>query len=374
MEDGGGGAPVPPPPPLYAQLNWKQMLLGFVFVLSGVALSFRIATRVALMRKHQEPSALVAQAPMPPLQPAMPPEAQHEPPHEREHLHHRPPPRPPPPSPRPSPAPAPPPPPPTPPPKPPPILGWRKFRPRGPPPPSPLPPPPLPPAPPMPPPSPPSPPPPSPSPTTPPPPLNDAALVADLNARFAHGGARAMTHGGDLRHAGVLVHTFGGLEDPNYPWRPCPQHSWCKDVGNRLSATPVNGAARALVRGSRGGVVLHPSVRLLCAYARDGNSMHSSKSCHYTPTRRTPPAPPPFDAPNRPPPPRLRRRGRAMRRTTTTFGRTSRTVATRARERVTRAKMPRRISRPCKRRRRRRPSRTPRRRQEESGGRGRGRR
>ena len=92
-----------------------------------------------------------------------------------------------------------------------------------------------------------------------------------------------MRSGGDLAGAGVLVHTFDGLEDARHPWRPCPQtgeNSWCHRSGDRVSASLINANTRGLHNGARGGLVLDPKlVRSLCAYPSDGNAMHMSRSC-----------------------------------------------------------------------------------------------
>lgn len=88
----------------------------------------------------------------------------------------------------------------------------------------------------------------------------------------------------DLSNAGVLVRQFDMLEDPVAPWLPCPQtgpNSWCKALADRWSASLLYADARALYLPTQPGIVLAPTVRLNCAYAVDGNSMHAAKSCKH---------------------------------------------------------------------------------------------
>ena len=84
-----------------------------------------------------------------------------------------------------------------------------------------------------------------------------------------------MHSGGDLARAGVLLHTFDGLEDARRPWLPCPQegdNSWCKRTADRVSASIVNHRVRGLHNAARGGLVLSSGVSLYCAFPADGDS------------------------------------------------------------------------------------------------------
>ena len=86
---------------------------------------------------------------------------------------------------------------------------------------------------------------------------------------------------------------FDELSDPEQPWLPCPPGSWCHPFADRLAVSIINDRTRLLYYGEGhrfgvgppgststvGGIVLAPSVELLCAYPQDGNSMHPDKAC-----------------------------------------------------------------------------------------------
>ena len=111
-----------------------------------------------------------------------------------------------------------------------------------------------------------------------------------LNARFANGHPS-----NNLSLAGVLVRQFDNLDDSDdnsAPWLPCPQHtsygggeSWCYKYSDRWATSIINSDARRMYfaahgPGGRGGLVLAPrSIRMLCAYPVDGNSMDPTKVC-----------------------------------------------------------------------------------------------
>ena len=155
----------------------------------------------------------------------------------------------------------------------------------GPPPPPPPPPPPasLPPSPP-PPPTPPGmpkrPPPPPPSPVMPPPGGNIADL---LNRRFREG-----QPSNDLDKIGVLVHQFDETEDPDMPWRRCPQfcHGFgqpcgCNFLKDRITGSSLShdmpkasdGRSMPIWSKKAGGIIFRPSSnRIFCAFAGDAGT------------------------------------------------------------------------------------------------------
>ena len=150
------------------------------------------------------------------------------------------------------------------------------------PPPQPPPPPPPPPAPPgpRPPPSPqPWPPPPPPSPSVPPP---GGAIVERLNFRFRDG-----RPSNELEEIGVILHQFDESEDPDMPWKRCPQfcHGFgqvcgCAFVKDRLSAQTILHQMPKTKQGGiplwsekMGGVVFKGSAnRIYCAFPGDGGT------------------------------------------------------------------------------------------------------
>ena len=117
-----------------------------------------------------------------------------------------------------------------------------------------------------------------PSPLTPPP---MADVAARLNARFRNGGTSS-----DLQTAGVLVHQFDAMDDPNpdrSPWLPGGfQHA---ETGDRISAALIHARMQAdpgfnipIYSYSLAGIILNPSAnRLLCSYPYDVGSM--SRHC-----------------------------------------------------------------------------------------------
>ena len=97
----------------------------------------------------------------------------------------------------------------------------------------------------------------------------------------------AWTYGapsGRLESAGVLVHTFDQTERESAPWWPCDApNAWCYAFRDRLCASLANARQPRLVtQKSTAGLVLSPSIPLLCSYPSDGGTME--KLC-------TPPAP-----------------------------------------------------------------------------------
>lgn len=106
-------------------------------------------------------------------------------------------------------------------------------------------------------------------PLVPPPTLS---VVDELNRRFNVGG-----HSSDLRHAGVLVHTFDKQEADGSPWLPCSTPKWCAGFGDRWAASILyRGGSNVLFQGSgsRGGLIFRPAKNaILCSYATDGGSM-----------------------------------------------------------------------------------------------------
>ena len=112
-----------------------------------------------------------------------------------------------------------------------------------------------------------------PSPTSPPP-HHDVAVR--LNERFRNGGA-----GNNLATAGVLVHQFDGMDDPNpdhNPWSPGARHS---ETGDRISAALINARMQAdpgfnipIYSYSLAGIIMSPAAnRLLCSYPYDVGSV-----------------------------------------------------------------------------------------------------
>ena len=118
-------------------------------------------------------------------------------------------------------------------------------------------------------------PPPSPSPSAP----TAAALVHELNHRFASGGPN-----NDITRAGVIARLFDPSEKPSEPWLPCTADLglWCAKFGDRLPASLINKRAPVLyTKGDSrgGGFILNPAhVVLYCAYAQDGSTMN--KMCN----------------------------------------------------------------------------------------------
>lgn len=122
----------------------------------------------------------------------------------------------------------------------------------------------------------PAPPPSTPAPMSPPspPPTNDIALR--LNERFRGG-----TITKDLATAGVLIHQFDAMDDPNpdrHPWMPGAQHA---ETGDRISAALINAHMQPdpsnnipIYSYSLSGIVLSPTAnRLLCAFPYDVGSL-----------------------------------------------------------------------------------------------------
>ena len=124
-----------------------------------------------------------------------------------------------------------------------------------------------------------------PSPPLPPPPLPPSPpapftpLVERLNARFRNGAASSQ-----LAAAGLLLHQFDGMDDPNprgEPWLPGVGRP---ETGDRISATLVNAQMQPeppplekripMYSASLGGFVMSPEHnRLLCSYAFDAGTL-----------------------------------------------------------------------------------------------------
>ena len=82
----------------------------------------------------------------------------------------------------------------------------------------------------------------------------------------------------DLSKAGVLVHAFDNTEafDPG-PWLPCPESEWCRQFGDRISASVINQRQPTVFTQSTAGLVLSPQTDIHCSYVADGGTM--SKFC-----------------------------------------------------------------------------------------------
>ena len=132
-----------------------------------------------------------------------------------------------------------------------------------------------------------------PSPPLPPPPhpprphfpnLAPDAVVAQLNHAWQHGAPS-----GNLRDAGVLVHTFDSTEAMQAgggpaEWMPCSLGTWCAKFSDRISASIVNFHQPFMFKHqSSAGMIISPEVDIYCSYPADGGTM--SKLC-------LPPAPP----------------------------------------------------------------------------------
>ena len=113
----------------------------------------------------------------------------------------------------------------------------------------------------------------------PPPPSEDVA--ERLNTRFRTG----RTEDTDLARAGVVVHQFDSLDDPNpnhSPWLPGASHH---ETGDRISGALINAAMQAdpghnipIYSYSLAGIILAPKTnKLLCSYPYDVGSL--SRRC-----------------------------------------------------------------------------------------------
>ena len=137
---------------------------------------------------------------------------------------------------------------------------------------------------PLPPPLPPPPPPHGPPPPRPMPPATpspQAAIIAQLNARFVNGGIS-----NDLEAAGVLIRQFDNEEDYSAPWRGCPDAhhvregagNECAIYGGRFSSSIVNaaiyaGRTKMTLFSQESGIVYSPhATKLNCIYAADGGT------------------------------------------------------------------------------------------------------
>lgn len=116
-----------------------------------------------------------------------------------------------------------------------------------------------------------------PSPAPPPP---NGNVAQRLNERFRRGSVQ-----NDVTTAGVLVHQFDAMDDPNpdhSPWLPGVSHS---ETGDRISAALINAWMQAdpgfnipIYSFSLAGVILNPAHnRLLCSYPWDVGSL--SRHC-----------------------------------------------------------------------------------------------
>lgn len=119
-------------------------------------------------------------------------------------------------------------------------------------------------------------PPPPPSPSPPPPYSEPGTIVELLNKRFREG-----VPSNDLAKAGILVHQFDSVDDPNptgSPWQP---GAGKPEYGDRLSASLINKNMRADERGnvpiysfSTAGLILSPHHnRMNCGYPYDVGSL-----------------------------------------------------------------------------------------------------
>lgn len=111
-------------------------------------------------------------------------------------------------------------------------------------------------------------------------------MLRDINARFTRpDGASCNDH--SLEGCGVLLHQFDAMEDPQRPWRPCPEVnsrgeiSQCAFLRDRMSAASISAGEDPKYRqshiqlfaGGTGGVLLRPSAtKVLCGYAGDGGT------------------------------------------------------------------------------------------------------
>ena len=114
-------------------------------------------------------------------------------------------------------------------------------------------------------------------PCSPPPPLPH--IVEQLNARFRSG-----VNSSDLAAAGLIIHQFDSMDDPNpdgQPWLPGEGRS---QTGDRLSATLVNAHMQPepppldrripLYSASLSGFIMSPQYnKLLCSYAFDAGTL-----------------------------------------------------------------------------------------------------
>ena len=131
------------------------------------------------------------------------------------------------------------------------------------------------------------PPPPPPSPSVPPP---GGAVVDRMNSRFRTG-----RPSNDLDSIGVIMHQFDESEDPDMPWKRCPQfcHGFgqtcgCSFIKDRLAAQTVlhimpktNKGEIPLWSEKMGGVVFKgSSIRLFCAFP--GECVHWLSPKHQT--------------------------------------------------------------------------------------------
>ena len=96
-----------------------------------------------------------------------------------------------------------------------------------------------------------------------------------------------MQDAGDVEGAGVLLRQFDKNNDMTNRWMPCPKEgadSWCKDLADRWAASILNANTPHLYEPTTGGLILAPdSVRLLCAYPEDGDSMHGARASAFKP-------------------------------------------------------------------------------------------
>jgi hypothetical protein len=106
-----------------------------------------------------------------------------------------------------------------------------------------------------------------------------------LNARFR--GGRPSTIPSE---AGVLIHSWDKMEDPEQPWLPCLQERCERHERGKTNFLPAsiiyyamphpNSTIPMFGGGLRGGVVLRPMPsELRCAYPADGNSRWRSDGC-----------------------------------------------------------------------------------------------
>ena len=66
-----------------------------------------------------------------------------------------------------------------------------------------------------------------------------------------------------------------GHDEP--PWLPCPEHLWCREFGDRFSASIINPQMPFIFSDQKPGVVLNPEALLVnCAYRKDGATMHQT--------------------------------------------------------------------------------------------------
>ena len=104
-----------------------------------------------------------------------------------------------------------------------------------------------------------------------PPPI---ATAATLNHLFARG-----RPSNDLTQVGLLLHQTDAMDNGHDepPWLPCPQHLWCRQYGDRFSASIVNAQLPYIFSDRAPGFVLHPGlVSINCAYPKDGATMHQT--------------------------------------------------------------------------------------------------